>query len=109
MQLSQSIQSDIALLSSGRDTLQKIARDVAAGKQVQQPAAGISLLDLEDDYGSSSQPKSGLDEGEKDNLRQAVSDATEKLDRLGKIRRERDEVLKDLKEKVSRATRRFES
>lgn len=100
VQLSQSIQSDIALLSSGRDNLQKIARDVAAGKQVQQPAAGISLLDLEDDYGST-QTKSGLDDGEKENLRQAVADATEKLDRLGKIRRERDEVLKDLKEKVS--------
>lgn len=73
---------------------------MAAGKQVQQPAAGISLLDLEDDYGST-KTKSGLDDGEKDNLRQAVADATEKLDRLGKIRRERDEVLKDLKEKVS--------
>jgi hypothetical protein len=42
-----------------------------------------------------------LDDGEKENLKQAVADATEKLDRLGKVRRERDEVLKDLKEKVS--------
>jgi len=42
-----------------------------------------------------------LDEVEKENLRKAVSEANEKLDRLNKIMRERDEVLKDLKEKVS--------
>lgn len=100
VQLSRSIQPDISLLSAGRDQLQKIAHDVSAGKQVQQPAAGMSLLDLEDDYGSG-QSKSGLDEVEKENLRKAVAEATEKLDRLGKVRRERDEVLKDLKEKVS--------
>lgn len=103
MQLSRSIQPDIALLSSGRDKLQQIARDVAAGKQAQQPPAGMSLLDLEDDYGSSQQ-KSGLDEAEQESLRKAVTEATEKLDRLGKVRRERDEVLKDLKEKVSETT-----
>lgn len=74
---------------------------MAAGKQVQQqqPAAGMSLLDLEDDYDATPK-KSGLDEAEKENLRKAAGDANEKLDRLGKIRRERDEVLKDLKEKV---------
>ncbi len=51
----------------------------------------------------------GLDPQEKEELSKAISEAQEKLDRLSKIRRERDEVLKDLKEKVcirsSRATR----
>jgi hypothetical protein len=79
-----------------------LARDIAAGKQApEQPAANMSLLDLEDDYGAPAPKKGGLDEAEKENLRKAVSEANEKLDRLNKITRERDEVLKDLKEKVS--------
>ena len=78
-----------------------MARDIAAGKQApEQPAANMSLLDLEDDYGAPAPKKDGLDEVEKENLRKAVSEANEKLDRLNKIMRERDEVLKDLKEKV---------
>lgn len=82
--------------------MEQIAKDIAAGKQApQHPAANMSLLDLEDDYGVSEPKKSGLDEGERENLRKAVSEATEKMDRMGKIRRERDEVLKDLKEKAS--------
>ena len=53
----------------------------------------VSLLDLEE--------PSSLPSDEKEAIAQAIRDARERLDRLGKIRRERDEVLKDLKEKVS--------
>ena len=81
-----------------------MAQDVAAGKQPALAAdPSISLLDLQDDMPDS---KTGLDELERENLRTAVSEATEKLDRMGKIRRERDEVLKDLKEKVNRLSNR---
>jgi hypothetical protein len=79
-----------------------MAKGIAAGKEApQRPADNMSLLDLEDDYGAPAPKKGGLDEVEKENLRKAVSEANEKLDRLNKIMRERDEVLKDLKEKVS--------
>ncbi|WVQ79690.1 hypothetical protein IAT38_001790 [Cryptococcus sp. DSM 104549] len=89
------IQPDIALLSSGRANVERAARDVAQGTQPVTDKA-VSLLDLQDDVGG----KKGLDEGEKEGLKKAAGECKEKLDRLGKIRRERDEVLKDLKEKV---------
>jgi hypothetical protein len=90
------------VLLRGESGLRHMAQEVAAGKQPAQAVdPSISLLDLQDDMPSSS-AKAGLDDVEKENLRLAASEATEKLDRLGKIRRERDEVLKDLKEKVSR-------
>ena len=54
------------------------------------------MLDLQDEFTSNS----GLDGEEKNQLKKAASEAAEKLERLNKIRRERDDVLKDLKEKV---------
>ncbi|ORY35828.1 BRO1-like domain-domain-containing protein [Naematelia encephala] len=96
VELWRSIQPDIAVLAAGEGALQAAARQVAAGKAPSQPPPGVSLLDLEEDVGS----KTGLAENEKEELRKAIGDASERLDRVGKIRRERDEVLKDLKEKV---------
>ena len=58
----------------------------------------MDLLDLDD----SAESGASLSSAETEALALAVSDATSRLDRLGKIRRERDDVLKDLKEKVSR-------
>lgn len=91
------------MLSSGMDGLHRTAREVAAGKQAPTTAHGESLLDLQDE----DIPKKGLSETEREELGRAVGDAQERLDRLGKIRRERDEVLKDLKEKVSFAFQRL--
>lgn len=90
------MQPDIAILASGEAGLRDSARKVAAGRAAG-PAPGVSLLDLDEEVGT----KSGLDDQEKDGLKQAIEDAKERLDRLSKIRRERDEVLKELKEKVS--------
>jgi hypothetical protein len=42
-----------------------------------------------------------MTQAEKDTLARAISEANEKITRLGKVRAERDEVLRDLKEKVS--------
>jgi hypothetical protein len=75
-----------------------VAKEVAAGKQVKAASNGPSLLDLQEDI---STPSGGVDPREKEELGRAISDASDRLDRLSKIRRERDEVLKDLKEKVS--------
>jgi hypothetical protein len=93
------IQRDAEFLASaGRDGLRSVAQDVAAGKN--KPAApvpeGMSLLDLQDEE----TPKAGLNAAEEDELRKAIKEVSERLDRLSKIRRERDEVLKDLKEKI---------
>ena len=90
------VQPDVGILSQGSSGLNSIAQQVAAGRQAP-VQSGVSLLDLDDEVGS----KSGLDEREKQELEKAISDAQERLDRLGKVRRERDEVLKDLKDKVS--------
>jgi hypothetical protein len=60
----------------------------------------MSLLDLDDEYGPPP-PKPGMTQAEKDTLARAISEANEKITRLGKVRAERDEVLRDLKEKVS--------
>jgi hypothetical protein len=80
-----------------------MARDIAEGKPAPaQPAANLSLLDLEDDYGTPA-PKSGLDAAEKENIRQAYVEAVEKVDRLRRVTTEMQEVMKDLKEKVSHA------
>ena len=68
------------------------------GKSTLGHAPGTNLLDLEDDV----EIKAGLDEQEKAQLSTAVEDAREKMDRIRKIHRERDEVLRDLKEKVGR-------
>lgn len=92
------IQPDAGVLAQGEDGVRQIAQQVAAGKQAPRVQPGVSLLDLDDDVAAS---KSGLDAREKEELEKAIGDAQERLDRLGKIRRERDEVLKDLKDKVS--------
>ncbi|OCF40708.1 vacuolar protein-sorting protein BRO1 [Kwoniella heveanensis CBS 569] len=92
-----SIHPNLGLLHSGVGAVENAAAQIAAGKaSAPQLDRGVSLLDLDDDVGA----KKGLDEKEKEELRKAVADASERLDRLGKIRRERDEVLKDLKEKI---------
>jgi hypothetical protein len=85
------------VLSGGESALRDTAGKVAQGRGTAGPAAGVSLLDLDEEVGT----KSGLEEQEKAGLVQAIEDAKERLDRLSKIRRERDEVLKELKEKVS--------
>ena len=88
-------------MSAGDAALQRTAVDIAEGKQpAKPPAPNFHLLDLQDEMPAT---QSDVSEAEKDELRKAVAGATEKLDRLGKIRRERDEVLRDLKEKVGRA------
>ncbi|KAK4686602.1 hypothetical protein P7C73_g3526, partial [Tremellales sp. Uapishka_1] len=90
--------AEISLLMSGEDALLVVARKVADGNQPIAPVNDqISLLDLDDEIGA---PKKGLDGREKEELKKASGDAVERLDKLGKIRRERDEVLKDLKDKV---------
>lgn len=92
------IQPAIASLKGGPDGLQAQARDIAAGKNKQaEVPQGVSLLDLQDEE----QVTQRLDAGEQEELRKGAKDAQERLDRLHKIRRERDDVLKDLKEKVS--------
>ena len=95
--LFRSVQPEVALLSSGLDGLHRTAREIAAGKQAPSQAASVNLLDLQDELG----PSTSLGEAEREGLSKALGDAQERLDRLAKIRRERDEVLKDLKEKVS--------
>ncbi|GMK59500.1 hypothetical protein CspeluHIS016_0801060 [Cutaneotrichosporon spelunceum] len=91
------IQPDMAVLQAGPDALRAQARDVALGKtQVIQPAPGESLLDFADEE----QVRPQLDGAEADALRVAAKEAGDKLDRLSKIRTERDEVLKDLKAKI---------
>ncbi|ODO11054.1 hypothetical protein I350_01656 [Cryptococcus amylolentus CBS 6273] len=94
--LYQSVQPAIALLSSGQSQLESIASQVAKGKPQNAEDRGISLLDLQDE----DEGQGGLSAEEKESLQRAIKEGTEKLERLGKIRKERDEVLKDLKEKI---------
>ena len=90
--------------------LERVAKDVAAGRRQETPAnkkaedKGMSLLDLDDDEPAPVKTGSAgdVDQGEKEQIGQALKEAREKLDRLGRVRGERDDVLKDLKEKVSR-------
>lgn len=65
-----------------------MARQVADGNSSPQ-----NLLDFDDSQAE-------LDVADKKGLGEAMRDVQERLDRLSKIRRERDDVLKDLKEKV---------
>jgi len=92
-ELWQQVAPDVAIIAKG--DLQTLAQQIASGKQVQR---NVDLLDLDD----SAESGASLSSAETEALALAVSDATSRLDRLGKIRRERDDVLKDLKEKVSR-------
>jgi hypothetical protein len=79
-----------------------MAKEVAAGKQARPEDRGQSLLDLQEDMSTTT---SGMDPSEKEQLTQAINDASERLERLGKIRKERDDVLKDLKGKVRHGRR----
>lgn len=65
----------------------------------------MSLLDLDDEE-PAKEPigGNGLDNEEKEQIKKALQEARDKLDRLGRVRGERDEVLKDLKEKVRLTT-----
>ncbi|ORX38284.1 BRO1-like domain-domain-containing protein [Kockovaella imperatae] len=91
------IQPQIGVLSGGEAQLRQTAQQVASGQAPPSTPQGASLLDLQDEEIPS---KSGLSEAEKDELKVMASQAQEKLDRLGKIRKERDDVLRDLKEKI---------
>ncbi|CAK9785382.1 BRO1-domain-containing protein [Cutaneotrichosporon oleaginosum] len=91
------IQPDMAVLQAGPEALRAQAKDVALGKtETVKPAPGESLLDLADEE----QARPRLDAAEAEALRSAAKEAGDKLDRLSKIRKERDEVLKDLKLKI---------
>ena len=91
------IQPQLGVLMGGESALRQTAKQVASGNPVQTPNPGMSLLDLQDEE---TPAKSGLSDAEKDELRTMASQAKEKMDRLGKIRKERDDVLRDLKEKI---------
>lgn len=92
------IAPDMQALQAGPDALRTQARDVALGRNrpADVPDPNMSLLDLADDE----QTRPSLDAAEAEALRAAAKEASDKLDRLSKVRRERDEVLKDLKEKI---------
>jgi len=97
-QLWREIAPDIAILAQGN--LQAIAQRIAAGSEPATPGATPSLLDLDDNpYSPSS--ATPLSPDSITTLGQIISSTHQHLDRLGKVRRERDQVLKDLKEKVS--------
>ncbi|WVN86165.1 uncharacterized protein L203_101326 [Cryptococcus depauperatus CBS 7841] len=91
----QSIHPSIALLSSGISNIERAARVAADGVEKKENPV-MSLLDIDEDLGQ----KKSLGEGEREALKRAVQEGGDKLERLSKIRKERDEVLKDLKEKI---------
>lgn len=83
---------DIALLLSGPDNLERYFAEQERSQGVPNAPRG-SLLDLGDDEISS-------DDRDLAEITAQVNAIDEALGRLNKIRRERGEVLKDLKEKV---------
>jgi hypothetical protein len=78
-----SSKGDVRLLISG--DVEKVFRDCARGHDRRE-----SLLDLDADK----------DDAEKEKISRLVEDIDERLGRLNKIERERDQTLKDLKEKI---------
>jgi hypothetical protein len=78
-----SAKGDVQLLISG--DVEKVFRDCARGHDRRE-----SLLDLDADK----------DDAEKEKISRLVEDIDERLGRLNKIERERDQTLKDLKEKI---------
>lgn len=84
---------DIALLLSGPDNLERFFAEQERSQGLPGSGQGASLLDLGEDEVSGSD--SVLAE-----LGAQVSEIDEALGRLNKIKRERGEVLRDLKEKV---------
>ncbi|KAF8314043.1 BRO1-domain-containing protein, partial [Clavulina sp. PMI_390] len=85
------VRPDIALLLSGPDNLERFFKDQEQAQGGAAPAA--SLLDLGDDL------KTG-DDAVLAELGASVAAIDEALGKLNKIKRERGEVLKDLKEKI---------
>ena len=79
-----SAKGDVRLLISG--DVEKVFKDSARGHDRRE-----SLLDLDADK----------DDAEKEKIARLVEDIDERLGRLNKIERERDQTLKDLKEKVA--------
>jgi hypothetical protein len=79
-----SVKDDVRLLIS--DDVENVFKDSARGHDRRE-----SLLDLDTDK----------DDAEKAKLARLVEDLDERLGRLNKIERERDQTLKDLKEKVN--------
>ncbi|KAI9513391.1 BRO1-domain-containing protein [Russula earlei] len=78
-----SARSDVQLLISG--DVENVFKESAAGHDRRE-----SLLDLDTDK----------DDAEKGKIARLVEDIDERLGRLNKIERERDQTLKDLKEKI---------
>jgi BRO1-like domain/ALIX V-shaped domain binding to HIV len=79
-----SVKDDVRLLIS--DDVENVFKDSARGHDRRE-----SLLDLDTDK----------DDAEKAKIARLVEDLDERLGRLNKIERERDQTLKDLKEKVN--------
>lgn len=89
MNLWQSVHPDLILLLAGSDALEGFfASEASASSSSRQP----SLLDVSDDG-----PDNGADLQE---IKRKVDEIEERIGRVNKIKRERAEVLKDLKEKV---------
>jgi hypothetical protein len=85
------LRADIDTLRGSSQVIERVYADADAGRE---SAASINLLDVD-------VAQEELAEREKDQLRDVIAELEERLGRLEKIRRERDEVMKDLKEKVS--------
>lgn len=87
MSLWQSVHPDLILLLSGTDALEGFFAAETSSNIRQQ-----SLLDIADD---------GADNGaDLQEIKRKVDEIEERIGRVNKIKRERAEVLKDLKEKV---------
>ncbi len=86
-----STRQDIDLLRGGSSRVSAVMAAAASGKPAQQP----NLLDLD------TEQTDQLDGQEARQLDEAIGELEEKIQRLEAIRSERDEVLKDLKDKVN--------
>ncbi|KAG9018027.1 bck1-like resistance to osmotic shock [Tulasnella sp. 427] len=88
VQLWQSVQSGVAILLSGNDGLERFlaSADTQGG---QQP----NLLDIADD-------SIGGDVAVQKDIMRKVDEIEERIGRINKIKRERSQVMKDLKEKI---------
>jgi len=86
-----SVKPELSLLLAGPNVLAKFFADQESGAGQGQE----NLLDLTDEMNTS-------DTGILEDISNKVTEIDEKLGRLNKIKRERHEVLKDLKEKVTR-------
>ncbi|KAG8897263.1 bck1-like resistance to osmotic shock, partial [Tulasnella sp. 403] len=87
----QSVHPDLILLLAGNDALEGYFITESNGPDSR--GDRISLLDVSDDAG-------GDDRGLLQDIKKKVDDIDERIGKLNKIKRERAEVLKDLKEKV---------